>query len=287
MHSINCDTMLILFIIIFILILINPQTSSQAFTSSAMLWFSSLVPVLYPSLLFIDLLMNDKSLIIICNYLYKPFKYVLNINYPKSVILIILSLICGVPGNVKAIDLCIKNNEISNDEGNNLIYAYSNMSLAYTIYIFNLFDMPFYIYFIISFLFSSILFYILNNKVITTNKSFEFEHENVINTLFKSISKSTQILFTILGIIVLFNILITLFFPNGFILYPIFEILGGLNYIKEKSLSFILVVFALGFLGLSAHMQMLSIRSDLPYFKFLIIRLIYSILLSFIWILLI
>jgi hypothetical protein len=62
MHSINCDTMLILYIIIFILILINPQTSSQAFTSSAMIWFSSLVPVLYPSLLFIDLLMNDYNM---------------------------------------------------------------------------------------------------------------------------------------------------------------------------------------------------------------------------------
>jgi hypothetical protein len=157
------------------------------------------------------------------------------------------------------------------------------MSLAYTIFIFNIFDMPFYIYFIFSFLISSTIFYVINKKE-DINYSYENIYDNYINTFFKAINKSTQTLFTILGIIVLFNILINLFFPSGFILYPFFEILGGINYIKEKSLSFIFVIFALGFLGLSAHMQILSIKSDLPYYKFLIIRLIYSILLSSIWI---
>lgn len=275
--------MLILLIILFILILINPNVAKDSFLSSSMLWYKSLVPILYPSLLFIDLLMNDKSLKVISDYLFKPFKYIFNINYPKSVILIILSIICGVPGNVKAIDICIKNKEISNTEGNNLIFAYSNMSLAYTIYIFNIFDMPFYIYFIFSFLISSIIFFILNKKEEINYKN-DFIFEKPINTLFKSINKSTKTLFTILGIIVLFNILINLFFPNGFILYPYFEILGGINYIKEKSLSFIFVIFALGFLSLSAHMQILSVKSDLPYYKFLIIRLIYSILLSCFWV---
>lgn len=279
--------MLILFIVLFILILINPTASKEAFISSSILWFKSLVPVLYPSLLFIDLLMNDKSLVVICNYLYKPFKYIFNINYPKSVILIILSIICGVPGNIKAINLSIQNNEISNIEGNNLIFAYSNMSLAYTIYIFNIFDMPFYLYFIFSFLFSSLIFYTLNKKEKVDDINLNYEFDKPIITIFKSINKTTQTLFTILGIISIFNILISLFFPNGFILYPYFEILGGINYIKEKNLSFILVIFALGFLGLSVHMQILSIKSDLPYYKFLIIRLIYSILLSSIWIFLV
>lgn len=254
--------------------------------SSSILWFKSLVPILYPSLLFIDLIMNENSLVIISNYLYKPFKYIFNINYPKSVILILLSIICGVPANVKAIDICIKNNEISLNEGNNLIFSYSNMSLAYLIYVFNLFDMPFYLYFIFSFLLSSIIFYFLNKKE-TDNTKLSITFNNRINTLFNSINKATKTLFTILGIIVLFNILINLFFPNGFIFYPFFEILGGINYIKEKSLSFIFVIFAIGFLGLSVHMQILSIKPDIPYFKFLIIRLLYSILLSILWIFLI
>jgi hypothetical protein len=67
----------------------------------------------------------------------------------------------------------------------------------------------------------------------------------------------------------------------------LFEILGGINYIKEKSLSFIFVIFSIGFLGLSVHMQILSIKSDLPYIKFVIIRLLYSILLCLFWIFLV
>jgi hypothetical protein len=278
--------MLILYIFLFILILINPNIAKDSFLSSSILWFKSLVPVLYPSLLFIDMIMNEKTLLLVCNYLFKPFKYIFNINYPKSVLMIILSVICGVPANVKAIDICISNNEISKEEGNNLIFAYSNMSLAYIIYLFNLFNMPFYIYLVSSFLLSSIIFYFLNNKE-ETKDFLPIISENRINTLFKSINKSTQTLFTILGIIVLFNILINLLFPRGFILYSLFEILGGINYIKEKSLSFIFVIFSIGFLGLSVHMQILSIKSDLPYIKFVIIRLLYSILLCLFWIFLV
>ena len=278
--------MLILYIFLFILILINPNIAKDSFLSSSILWFKSLVPVLYPSLLFIDMIMNEKTLLLVCNYLFKPFKYIFNINYPKSVLMIVLSVICGVPANVKAIDICISNNEISKEEGNNLIFAYSNMSLAYIIYLFNLFNMPFYIYLVSSFLLSSIIFYFLNNKE-ETKDFLPIISENRINTLFKSINKSTQTLFTILGIIVLFNILINLLFPSGFILYPLFEILGGINYIKEKSLSFIFVIFSIGFLGLSVHMQILSIKSDLPYIKFVIIRLLYSILLCLFWIFLV
>ena len=84
--------------------------------------------------------------------------------------------------------------------------------------------------------------------------------------------KNIQIVLQILGILVIFRVLIHVIFQGEPVFYPFLEILGGLAS-TENSL---IAGMAMGFLGISEHMQILSIAEDLPYPKLLFARICYS-----------
>jgi hypothetical protein len=250
---------------------------------SSSLWFYSLVPVMFPSLIITDLINNEKLLDKILNVLYKPFKFIFNIYSPKSVYLILITILCGAPTNARAIKLAIDNNEISKKEAHLILEIFSTLSLAYTIYILRSNNISILAYYLSYIIISAILMHMLNKPDNIDIFSYNKVYKKRLDVFFSSIKSSTIILFSTLGIIIFFNILISTLFNKDFFLYPYLEIMGGLDYINKKGLGTLSTVSSLTFLSLSIHFQILSNDINFSYFKFLIIKIICSLFITFIF----
>lgn len=272
--------MLIILIVIFVLLIIDPNISKTAIMESASLWLYSLIPVLFPSLVITEMMANERLLDKLCYALYKPFRFIFNINYPKSVYLILISIICGSPANANAIKLAYDNGDIDMDEAKSILYVFSSLSLSYSIYVLKIHKVNLLFYYCLTIVLSIMLMHLLNKaKDITTSYKNKIYNKR-IKVFFKAIKASISTLFTVLGTITLFNILIAVFFKKDIFLYPYLEILGGIEYINKKGLGTIFLVSSLSFLSLSVHFQILSSDIDFSYTKFLIVRIIYSLLIS-------
>ena len=132
--------MTIILLFIFCLLIINSNITKLAVISTCKLWLSSLVPVLYPTSICLDLLFKSYYIDLFCFYLYKPFSYIFNIKSYKSIELIIISIICGAPLSTKIIKKSIEENTISNHEGNMITIFFSSFSISYIIYISSIFN---------------------------------------------------------------------------------------------------------------------------------------------------
>ena len=88
------------------------------------------------------------------------FKGLLNISSPISLGLIISSILIGAPSSTILIINAIKNNQISKNEGYNIIYSFSMLSISYSIFILNKFNISI-LYLIIYILLSIIYFRII------------------------------------------------------------------------------------------------------------------------------
>ena len=75
------DNMLIILIVIFVLLIIDPNISKTAIMESASLWLYSLIPVLFPSLVITEMMANERLLDKLCYALYKPFRFLFNIMF--------------------------------------------------------------------------------------------------------------------------------------------------------------------------------------------------------------
>ena len=277
--------MLIIFIIMFVLLIINPNISKNAIFESTSLWFSTLVPVLFPSLVITELINNEIMLDKLCKILYKPFKFIFNIYCPKSVYLIIISILCGSPTNAKIVKLTTENNEVNSNEARLILDIFSTTSLAYTIYILKTNNINLLLYFLISISINSILMHIFNKPYqedITINNKI---YKKRIEVLISSIKSSISVLFSILGIIIFFNILISIFFSKDIFIYPYLELMGGLNYIEKKGLGTFSIVSSISFLSLSIHLQIVANYIEISYWRFLLIRLISTLITVFIFLL--
>lgn len=267
----------IFIVIIFILFLLHPQISSVAVVSSFMMWGTKLVPVLYPSFILIDLLNTSSMLQSISFMLYPFFKKITNLRYPYSTYILLLSLICGAPSSTKLIKDAYEKEYIDSYEVDTLLHIGSCFSLSYTIIIINLFEYSPILFYILTFLYAFIFLRFRNRKAtIKIKRSTLVERSSMIKSFLSSTSKNIDILISILGIMIFFNVILNLIhIPSIF--YPYFEILNGhgllqgLN-IKEQYKCFLLIS-SLSFLGFSLHLQILYIYPELKYKSFLINKL--------------
>lgn len=269
--------MIILILIIFIVLLIKPEIASTCVISTSKAWLFNLVPILYPNFIIIDLLISNTYLYQLSYYLFPLFKKLFKIRYCKSALIIILSIICGCPSSTKMITYALENNEIDSKEANSLIYSTSSMSLSYTIFILRLFNISIVFYYVISILITLLIMRITNKgdineyNVINSNAN-----ERLINTFMTSITKNIDILLSILGIMIFFNIVLSLLNVNDYI-YSYFEVLNGhsklLSLNIKKELKDLILLSSLSFLGLSVHFQILYVYPNINYLKFLIYRL--------------
>lgn len=262
--------MSIIFILILILLILNPEITSKQVIEALNLFITSLLPTLYPSLICIDIISNSKLITKITNIFHPLFKNIFNVNSSYSTFIIILSYICGAPASTKLISNAKDNNLITDFEANNLIYCFSNLSLPFTIFILKDYKILI-LYYLLSIIISSILMHIFNKKSMLTNKII-FHKINFTTLFLSSIKKNIELMLNILGIVMFFRIVINILLPNSFI-YSYIEILGGLS----NTNNLFIKLSSLGFLGISVHLQILSIY-PIRYYKFFLVRLIFLLL---------
>ncbi|MDE5715742.1 MAG: hypothetical protein K2I42_06370, partial [Anaeroplasmataceae bacterium] len=127
--------MTIFLILILILLISNPNIVSLEVYNASILWFTVLLPTMYPSFVIIDMIYYMPLIHRLSLAIYKPFRVLFHISSPKSVFIILISFICGAPASTKMISAAYDNNEISKEESINLVCAFSTLSLPYTILI--------------------------------------------------------------------------------------------------------------------------------------------------------
>lgn len=274
--------LLLILIFILTLLIINPNISSACIIETASLWFTNLVPILYPTFIVLDFLSNNKNLDLICTNFFGFFKKIFKINYPKSAVIIILSLICGAPSSTKLVLNALENEEIDKTEAKNLIYCWSWFSISYSIFILNKLNCNTILYIILIFIASLLTFRFLN-KPTNTNLIIKKQPKNFIDIFSSSFKKNIDILLTILGIMMFFNIILAMAEISPYI-YSYFEVLNGhslLNNLQiNKKLKDILLISSLSFLGISTHLQIISVYQNINYIKFLTVKIVQALFVS-------
>ena len=277
-------------ILIEILILLNSNIVINAVRSSIKIFLISVFPSLFPTMVIGIMLVKNNVYEIIPKFIKNIFKKVFNYNnYMTSIF--IISLITGTPSNALYINEYLDKGLITNNEAESLLLSTHfinplfvvgmvgnvifkstkiGFSILLTLWISNL---------IKAYITRTRVYKNINRKNISCNKS-------IINSFFSSIKQAIYALLTIMGIIILFNMLTILIkeilhLNNTFsvIINGILEMTGGVTKVSEINintlLKIIMTYIMLNFGGLSIHMQAFSMLENkkIRYLKYLIFRL--------------
>ena len=277
-------------ILIEILILLNSNIVINVVRSSIKIFLISVFPSLFPTMVIGIMLVKNNVYEIIPKFIKNIFKKVFNYNdYMTSIF--IISLITGTPSNALYINEYLDKGLITNNEAESLLLSTHfinplfvvgmvgnvifkstkiGFSILLTLWISNL---------IKAYITRPRVYKNINRKNISCNKS-------IINSFFSSIKQAIYALLTIMGIIILFNMLTILIkeilhLNNTFsvIINGILEMTGGVTKVSELNintlLKIIMTYIMLNFGGLSIHMQAFSMLENkkIRYLKYLIFRL--------------
>ena len=277
-------------ILIEILILLNSNIVINAVRSSIKIFLISVFPSLFPTMVIGIMLVKNNVYEIIPKFIKNIFKKVFNYNdYMTSIF--IISLITGTPSNALYINEYLDKGLITNNEAESLLLSTHfinplfvvgmvgnvifkstkiGFSILLTLWISNL---------IKAYITRPRVYKNINRKNISCNKS-------IINSFFSSIKQAIYALLTIMGIIILFNMLTILIkeilhLNNTFsvIINGILEMTGGVTKVSEININILLKIIMtyimLNFGGLSIHMQAFSMLENkkIRYLKYLIFRL--------------
>lgn len=277
-------------ILIEILILLNSNIVINAVRSSIKIFLISVFPSLFPTMVIGIMLVKNNVYEIIPKFIKNIFKKVFNYNdYMTSIF--IISLITGTPSNALYINEYLDKGLITNNEAESLLLSTHfinplfvvgmvgnvifkstkiGFSILLTLWISNL---------IKAYITRPRVYKNIDRKNISCNKS-------IINSFFSSIKQAIYALLTIMGIIILFNMLTILIkeilhLNNTFsvIINGILEMTGGVTKVSEINintlLKIIMTYIMLNFGGLSIHMQAFSMLENkkIRYLKYLIFRL--------------
>ena len=277
-------------ILIEILILLNSNIVINAVRSSIKIFLISVFPSLVPTMVIGIMLVKNNVYEIIPKFIKNIFKKVFNYNdYMTSIF--IISLITGTPSNALYINEYLDKGLITNNEAESLLLSTHfinplfvvgmvgnvifkstkiGFSILLTLWISNL---------IKAYITRPRVYKNIDRKNISCNKS-------IINIFFVSIKQAIYALLTIMGIIILFNMLTILIreilnLSNTFsvIINGILEMTGGVTKVSEININILLKIIMtyimLNFGGLSIHMQAFSMLENkkIRYLKYLIFRL--------------
>ena len=277
-------------ILIEILILLNSNIVINVVRSSIKIFLISVFPSLFPTMVIGIMLVKNNVYEIIPKFIKNIFKKVFNYNdYMTSIF--IISLITGTPSNALYINEYLDKGLITNNEAESLLLSTHfinplfvigmvvnvifkstkiGFSILLTLWISNL---------IKAYITRPRVYKNINRKNISCN-------ESIINSFFSSIKQAIYALLTIMGIIILFNMLTILIkeilhLNNtlSVIINGILEMTGGVTKVSELNintlLKIIMTYIMLNFGGLSIHMQAFSMLENkkIRYLKYLIFRL--------------
>lgn len=278
------------FIVIEFLILINSKTVITSIVQSSKLFIINIFPSLFPTMVIGTFLVKNNIHLIIPKFIKKIFKKLFNFD-DNITSLYIISMLCGTPSSSMFINEYLENNLIDEKTAENLIYCTHFINPLFVIGtvgigLFNSFKIGIIILLML-YLSNFIKAFILKNNFTKTNNENNYiKNENIISTLSNSIIKSINSLLLILGIIIMFNILITLisniFNINNFtyvIINGILEMTSGIVKLRNIHINYYLKIFLayyfLTFGGICIQLQTLSMltKKKIRYFKYLIFRL--------------
>lgn len=287
------SNILFLYFLIFIevLILFNSSVVINSVQDSIKIFLKNVFPSLFPTMVIGVMLVKNNVYEIIPKFIKNIFKKVFNYNdYMTSIF--IISLISGTPSNALYINEYLDKGLITNDEAESLLLSTHFINPLFVVgMVGNVILKSTKIGFILLLaLWTSNLIkaYITRPKIYKNvdRKSISC-NEPIINSFFKSIKQAVYALLTIMGIIILFNML-TILIREVFnlnntlsvIINGILEMTGGVTRVSEININTLLKIIMtyamLNFGGLSIHMQAFSMLENkkIRYFKYLIFRLL-------------
>lgn len=286
------SNILFLYFLIFIevLILFNSSVVINAVQGSIKIFLKNVFPSLFPTMVIGIMLVKNNVYEIIPKFIKNIFKKVFNYNdYMTSIF--IISLITGTPSNALYINEYLDKGLITNNEAESLLLSTHFINPLFVVgMVGNVIFKSTKIGFIMLLaLWTSNLIkaYITRPKIYKNvdRKSISC-NEPIINSFFASIKQAIYALLTIMGIIILFNMLtiltrevLNLNNTLSVIINGILEMTGGVTRVSEininTSLKIIMSYVMLNFGGLSIHMQAFSMLENkkIRYLKYLIFRL--------------
>ncbi len=267
-----------------IIILINSKIIIKSVINSSKLFILSIFPSMFPGMIMGNLLIKRKVWKIIPNFIKHVFNKIFKLNDIETSIFII-SIFCGAPSNALYINQYLPDK--NTQKMINITHFINPLFIVGTvgIGIFKSAKIGFILLFImlIDNLFKA---YILKDKNITITTNIKLKQDTLINDFITSIKTSINSSLLILGLVICFNLLITLItnifsIPNtiNIIINGILEMTSGI--IKIKGINFIMPIkiilayFFLNFGGLCIQMQTISMLENkkISYLKYLIFRL--------------
>lgn len=292
----------ILISIIIVIFLFNLDIVMNSVKSSAYLFFSKIFISTFPFMILSDILFYFNYHEFIKNsFIGKFISRLFNIDSNTSSI-IIFSLFTSMPNNSIYIKKLLDNKLISISGANKLLCFTYFPSISFvigTIGIFMLNSLKIGLFLYLNCIFNNILIglYLRKEYVSSLDNSF-VENDSFLNMLKSSIVKSFNNLYIIFGNLIIFSIMINLIsslfkldiFLLGFVSI-ILELTNGINNIVLCDIDLLyklfFISFGLNFSGLSVLFQSFSILSDynIDIKKILVIKLIFSIINSLIFIL--
>lgn len=302
MKKISIILVAILIFIITFSILFNPEAFFSNIISTLNLWLYKVYPSIFTFYAVSSLLLNTNILNKLTYYfrfIFKRFKF----TNQNNLNLFILSIFIGNPSTSGLIIQEIKNNNISIDNGNNLLKYSSFQNPLFIISFLFPISIKYALYIIFVHILSNIIIVFFQNRknkyTIIKNSRLKFS----IKEILESINNIIYILLIISSMMVLANIIIfsittiiNFLNLNNFyisLLLTQFEITQGMNYLLNLKINnliiLILVCFTVAFNGLSIHLQVFNIISkyNLKYKNFFLYRIIQGLLSIILFIILI
>ena len=279
-----------IFIILELLILFNSNIIIKSVNSSSLMFIKKIFPSLFPTMVIGNILIKSNVYLIIPKkikaFLFKKF------NFSNSTMeLFIISLITGSPSSAMYINNYLNSGLINKKEAEALLCSTHFINPLFIVAgvgvgVFNNVKIGF-VLFIMLFISTLIKIYLNKNNFKNSKKKIiNIKNTNLITNITSSIKESINALLLIFGIIVIFNLLVSLVSHildlselASCVINGLLEMTGGIIKLSNLNVNIYIKIFLayyfLNFGGLCIQMQSMSMidNKKIRYLKYLIFRL--------------
>lgn len=279
-----------IFIILELLILFNSNIIIKSVNSSSLMFIKKIFPSLFPTMVIGNILIKSNVYLIIPKkikaFLFKKF------NFSNSTMeLFIISLITGSPSSAMYINNYLNSGLINKKEAEALLCSTHFINPLFIVAgvgvgVFNNVKIGF-VLFIMLFISTLIKIYLNKNNFKNSKKKIiNIKNTNLITNITSSIKESINALLLIFGIVVIFNILVSLVSHildlselESCVINGLLEMTGGIIKLSNLNVNIYIKIFLayyfLNFGGLCIQMQSMSMidNKKIRYLKYLIFRL--------------
>lgn len=279
-----------IFIILELLILFNSNIIIKSVNSSSLMFIKKIFPSLFPTMVIGNILIKSNVYLIIPKkikaFLFKKF------NFSNSTMeLFIISLITGSPSSAMYINNYLNGGLINKKEAEALLCSTHFINPLFIVAgvgvgVFNNVKIGF-VLFIMLFISTLIKIYLNKNNFKNSKKKIiNIKNTNLITNITSSIKESINALLLIFGIVVIFNILVSLVSHildlselASCVINGLLEMTGGIIKLSNLNVNIYIKIFLayyfLNFGGLCIQMQSMSMidNKKIRYLKYLIFRL--------------